>query len=300
MRSIAYLRYDIQTIAQILLPKKLQNMLLEFELTSDAIIAIDQMVFCRETRPIFDGITLSIPRGKITAIMGPSGTGKTTLLRLIGGQLRPESGTILLDNQNVHQLTQKQLYQLRRSMGVLFQEGGLFTDLNVFENVAFPLREHTRLPEDMLRDLVLMHLEAVGLRGAASLRIDQLSGGMARRVALARAIILGPKLMMYDEPFAGQDPIGRGVLLRLIKELNDALNMTSVVVSHDVHEAALLADYVVIIFQGKIIGAGTPDEVIHHSSPEVQQFVQGLADGPVTFHYPAKNYKEELLGDRAN
>lgn len=300
MRSIAYLRYDIQTIAQILLPEKLQNMLLEFELTSDAIIAIDQMVFFRETRPIFDGITLSIPRGKMTAIMGPSGTGKTTLLKLIGGQLRPESGTILVDNQNVHQLTQKQLYQLRRSMGVLFQEGGLFTDLNVFENVAFPLREHTRLPEDMLRDLVLMHLEAVGLRGAALLRIDQLSGGMARRVALARAIILGPKLMMYDEPFSGQDPIGRGVLLRLIKELNDALNMTSVVVSHDVHEAAQLADYVVIIFQGKIIGAGTPDEVIHHSSPAVQQFVQGLADGPVTFHYPAKNYKEELLGDRAN
>ncbi|OGT64412.1 MAG: ABC transporter ATP-binding protein [Gammaproteobacteria bacterium RIFCSPHIGHO2_12_FULL_45_9] len=258
------------------------------------------MVFCRETRPIFDGITLSIPRGKITAIMGPSGTGKTTLLKLIGGQLRPESGTILVDDQNVHQLVPKQLYQLRRSMGVLFQEGGLFTDLNVFENVAFPLREHTRLPEDMLRDLVLMHLEAVGLRGAASLRIDQLSGGMSRRVALARAIILGPQLMMYDEPFSGQDPIGRGVLLRLIKELNDALNMTSVVVSHDVHEAAQLADYVVIIFQGKIIGAGTPDEVIHHPSAQVQQFVQGLADGPVTFHYPANNYKEELLGDRAN
>jgi phospholipid/cholesterol/gamma-HCH transport system ATP-binding protein len=253
------------------------------------------MSFYRETRPIFDGITLSIPRGKITAIMGPSGTGKTTLLRLIGGQLRPHAGTISLDGENVHQLTSSQLFQLRRKMGVLFQEGGLFTDLNVFENVAFPLREHTQLPEDMLRDLVLMHLEAVGLRGAAMLRIDQLSGGMARRVALARAVILGPKLMMYDEPFAGQDPIGRGVLLRLIKALNEALSMTSVVVSHDVHETAELADYVVIVFQGKIIGAGTPQEVMNDPSPQVQQFVRGLADGPVTFHYPAKSIQEEFI-----
>lgn len=261
---------------------------------SDAIIAIDQLVFHRQERPIFDGVSLAIPRGKITAIMGPSGTGKTTLLKLIGGQLRPDSGVICVDGQNIHQLTSTQLYQARRKMGVLFQEGGLFTDLNVFENVAFPLREHTHLPEDMLRDLVLMHLEAVGLRGAASLRIDQLSGGMARRVALARAIVLGPKLMMYDEPFSGQDPIGRGVLLRLMKELNDALNMTSVVISHDVHETAQIADYVVIIFQGKIMGAGTPDEVIHHPSAQVQQFVKGLADGPVTFHYPAKRYEVEL------
>ena len=261
---------------------------------SDVVIAVNQMVFYRETRAIFDGITLSIPRGKITAIMGPSGTGKTTLLKLIGGQLRPASGVILVDGSNIHTLSQKQLYHARRKMGVLFQEGGLFTDLNVFENVAFPLREHTRLPEDMIRDLVLMHLEAVGLRGAAQLHIDQLSGGMARRVALARAIVLGPKIMMYDEPFSGQDPIGRGVLLRLIKELNDALKLTTLVVSHDVHETAQIADYMIIIFEGKIMGAGTPSELIGHPSPQVQQFVQGLADGPVSFHFPAKNYREEL------
>lgn len=262
---------------------------------SDIIIAIDQMAFYRETRAIFNGITLNIPRGKITAIMGPSGTGKTTLLRLIGGQLYPSSGTICVDGQNIHALSQKALYAARRKMGVLFQEGGLFTDLTVFENVAFPLREHKKLPEDMLHDLVLMHLEAVGLRGASALHIDQLSGGMARRVALARAIILGPKIMMYDEPFSGQDPIGRGVLLRLIKELNDALNLTSVIVSHDVHETALIADYMVITFQGAILFAGTPEELMNNHTPAVLQFVQGLSDGPVSFHYPAKNYQEELF-----
>lgn len=262
---------------------------------SDVMIAIDSVSFARETRSIFRNITLSIPRGKVTAIMGPSGTGKTTLLRLIGAQLRPTSGAIFVDNQNLHVLSQKALYQARRKMGVLFQEGGLFTDLDVFENVAFPLREHTQLPEDMIRDVVLIHLEAVGLRGAATLRIDQLSGGMARRVALARAIVLGPKIMMYDEPFSGQDPIGRGVLLRLIKELNDALNLTSVVVSHDVHETAQIADYMVIIFDGKIMGSGSPTEIMNNSAPEVRQFVHGLADGPVSFHYPAKNYQEELL-----
>lgn len=259
------------------------------------IIAVDQMVFLRDTRAIFNGITLSIPRGKITAIMGPSGTGKTTLLKLIGAQLRPTQGSISVDGENLHAMSQKDLYHARRKMGVLFQEGGLFTDLTVFENVAFPLREHTKLPEYMIRDLVLMHLEAVGLRGASELHIDQLSGGMARRVALARAIILGPKIMMYDEPFSGQDPIGRGVLLRLIKELNDALNLTSVIVSHDVHETAQIADYMVIIFQGAILAAGKPADLIAHPSPQVQQFVQGLADGPVSFHFPAKSYQEELL-----
>lgn len=261
---------------------------------SDPIITIRDLSFSRETRVIFDGISLLIPRGKITAIMGPSGTGKTTLLRLIGAQLKPMAGEILVDGENLHKLSLKELYHQRRKMGVLFQEGGLFTDLTVFENVAFPLREHTKLPEDMIRDLVLMHLEAVGLRGAAQLQIDQLSGGMARRVALARAIVLGPKIMMYDEPFAGQDPIGRGVLLRLIKELNDALNLTSVVVSHDVHETAQIADFMVILFKGKIMAAGTPDEILHDPSPQVQQFIQGLADGPVSFHFPAKNYEEEL------
>lgn len=262
---------------------------------SSSIININEMVFYRETRAIFSGISLAIPTGKVTAIMGPSGTGKTTLLKLIGGQLKPSAGSILVGGENVHRLSQKELYHLRRKMGLLFQEGGLFTDLDVFENVAFPLREHTRLPEDMLRDLVLMHLEAVGLRGAARLRIDQLSGGMARRVALARAIVLGPKIMMYDEPFSGQDPIGRGVLLRLIKELNAALNLTSVIVSHDVHETAQIADYMVIIFQGQIIGEGTPEALMNNPSPAVQQFVRGLSDGPVSFHFPAKQYAEELL-----
>ena len=263
---------------------------------SDTIINIDNITFYRETRAIFEGMNLLIPRGKITAIMGPSGTGKTTLLKLIGGQLRPTSGKIIVDGENIHALSQKQLYDARRKMGVLFQEGGLFTDLNVFENVAFPLREHTQLSEDMLRDLVLMHLEAVGLRGAATLQIDQLSGGMARRVALARAIVLGPKIMMYDEPFSGQDPIGRGVLLRLIKSLNDALDLTTVVVSHDVHETAKIADFMVIVFDGKMMGAGTPSEILNDPSQEVQQFIQGLSDGPISFHYPAKAYQEELFG----
>lgn len=261
----------------------------------DAIIKIDKMSFYREARTIFDGISLNIPLRKITAIMGPSGTGKTTLLKLMGGQLYPQSGMILVDGQNIHKMTEKQLYQCRKKMGVLFQEGGLFTDLNVFENVAFPLREHTRLPEDMIQDLVLMHLEAVGLRGAAYLSIDQLSGGMARRVALARAIILGPKIMMYDEPFSGQDPISRGVLLRLIKKLNDTLNLSTVIVSHDIYETAQIADYMVIIFQGKILAEGVPSELMEDPSPAVQQFIHGQPDGPVSFHFPAKPYEEELM-----
>ena len=258
-------------------------------------ISIENLYFYRETRVIFNNLSLQLPREKITAIMGPSGTGKTTLLRLMGGQLQPAAGQITVDGVNLSGLSRKALYQLRRKMGVLFQEGGLFTDLNVFENVAFPLREHTKLPEEIVRDLVLMHLEAVGLRGAAKLRIDQLSGGMARRVAMARAIIMGPLIMMYDEPFSGQDPIGRGVLLRLIKELNTALNLTSIVVSHDVEEAIKIADYVAILFQGEIIGYGTPTEILKNPSPKVQQFLRGMADGPVSFHHPAKNYTEDLL-----
>lgn len=261
----------------------------------DSVITVDDMSFYRGTRPIFDRVSLQIPRGKITAVMGPSGTGKTTLLKLIGAQLYPQSGSILVDGENLHAMSQKDLYQARRKMGVLFQEGGLFTDLNVFENVAFPLREHLKLPEDMIRDLVLMHLEAVGLRGAAELAIDELSGGMARRVALARSVIMGPQVMLYDEPFTGQDPIGRGVLLRLIKALNDALKLTSVVVSHDVHETAQIADYIVIIFNGKVMAAGTAEAVMQDTSPAVKQFVEGLADGPVSFHYPAQDYKEELF-----
>ncbi|OGT53463.1 MAG: ABC transporter ATP-binding protein [Gammaproteobacteria bacterium RIFCSPHIGHO2_12_FULL_42_13] len=262
---------------------------------SSSMVAIDEMTFYRGNRAIFDGLTLQVPRGKITAVMGPSGAGKTTLLRLIGAQLYPQSGTITVDGENLLQMAKKDLYQARRKMGVLFQEGGLFTDLDVFENVAFPLEEHTRLPEDMIHDLVLMHLEAVGLRGAQHLRIHHLSGGMARRVALARAIILGPKLMMYDEPFTGQDPIGRGVLLRLIKELNGTLNLTSLIVSHDVQETTQIADHVIIIFDGTVLGEGSPEELMNNPSPQVQQFLRGLADGPVSFHYPAKPYKDDLL-----
>lgn len=261
----------------------------------EEVVSIRNMSFYREERPIFQNMSLSIPRGKITAIMGPSGTGKTTLLKLIGGQLAPSSGDIIVDGQSIIGMKNKALYKLRHQMGVLFQEGGLFTDLDVYENVAFPLREHTPLPEPMIRDLVLMHLEAVGLRGAARLHIDQLSGGMARRVALARAIIMGPQLMMYDEPFSGQDPIGRGVLLRLIKKLNDALNLSTVIVSHDVHETAQIADFMVIVFQGRILGAGTPASLLENNSPEIQQFVCGLPDGPVSFQYPAKPYAEDLL-----
>lgn len=259
-----------------------------------SIITIENLFFYREMRAIFKDVSLSIPQGKITAIMGPSGTGKTTLLRLMGGQLHPSEGRIIVDGVNLSGLSKKALFQLRRKMGVLFQEGGLFTDLTVFENVAFPLREHTKLPEDLLRDLVLMHLEAVGLRGAAELSIEQLSGGMARRVAMARAVIMGPSIMTYDEPFSGQDPIGRGVLLRLIKELNNALNLTSIVVSHDVEETVKIADYVAILFNGEIIGRGTPSEILDNPSPQVQQFLRGLADGPVSFHYPAKKYAEDL------
>lgn len=261
------------------------------------IVTIRDLYFShRGTKKIFKGVNLNIPRGKITAIMGPSGTGKTTLLRLIGGQLKPAAGEIKINGVNVHRLKRQELYRIRRQMGILFQEGGLFTDINVFENVAFPLREHTFLPEDMIRALVLMKLEAVGLRGAAQLGIEQLSGGMARRVALARAIILDPLVMMYDEPFTGQDPITRGVLLKLIKQLNDALGLTSIIVSHDVQETASIADYIYILARGHVLAEGTPDQLLSNRLPQVLQFVHGLPDGPVPFHYPdTKAFAEELL-----
>ena len=250
-------------------------------------IYLEDVVFSRGNRRIFDGVTLSIPRGRITAIMGPSGTGKTTLLRLIGGQLRPDSGTVQVNGQDVPSLGRKALYRLREGMGMLFQSGALFTDLSVFENVAFPLRVHTRLPDDMIRDIVLMKLEAVGLRGARELMPSELSGGMTRRVALARSIALDPELILYDEPFAGQDPIAMGVLVKLIRELNATMGLTSVLVSHDVPESFSIADYACIVSDGKVIGEGTPDELRNHSSPQVQQFLNGRPDGPVPFHYPA-------------
>lgn len=262
--------------------------------SKELIVRIRQLHFSQSGRPIFKGIDLDIPRNKIIAIMGPSGTGKTTLLNLIGGRLKPDSGSILVHNQDVPKLSSKALYKLRRQIGVLFQEGALFTDLNVFENVAFPLREHTDLPDDMIHSLVKMQLNAVGLRGAANLKIQELSGGMARRVAMARATVLGPELMLYDEPFTGQDPISRGVLVKLIKELNQALGLTSILVSHDVPETAQIADYIYILAGGKVIGEGAPEQLLNTDAVQVKQFTHGLPDGPVAFHYPAKDYREDL------
>jgi phospholipid/cholesterol/gamma-HCH transport system ATP-binding protein len=259
------------------------------------IVAIDNLSFSRGNRKIFDTISLNIERGKITAIMGPSGTGKTTLLKLIGGQLVPESGRVMVDGQNVHQLKTVELYKLRKRIGMLFQSGALLTDMSVFDNVAFPLREHSRLSESMIRSLVLMKLQAVGLRGARDLMPNELSGGMARRVALARAIALDPLMILYDEPFTGQDPISMGTLVHLIKALNTILGLTSVIVSHDVHETAEIADYIYVISDGKIVGQGTPLALQTSDSQWVQQFMKGDADGPVHFHYPAENLLDDLL-----
>jgi len=254
------------------------------------------MSFSRGERMIFDNIDMDIVRGKVTAIMGPSGTGKTTLLKLIGGQLRPDAGTIHVDGENVHQLSQSALYKLRqRTMGMLFQSGALLTDLSVFDNVAFPLREHTALPESAIHHLVLLKLEAVGLRGARDLMPAELSGGMARRVALARAIALDPEMIMYDEPFTGQDPISMGVLVKLIHDMNHALGLTSVVVSHDVDETASISDYIYVISNGKVVQNGTPVDIKQSSSPWVRQFMGGLADGPVPFHFPAQPLMDDLL-----
>jgi phospholipid/cholesterol/gamma-HCH transport system ATP-binding protein len=259
------------------------------------LIAVEDLHFSRGDRVVFDGVDIEIHRGRITAIMGPSGTGKTTLLKLIGAQLRPQSGTITVDGTDVHGLSRERLFDLRKRMGMLFQSGALLTDLDVFENVAFPLREHTDLPEPMLRDLVLMKLEAVGLRGARDLYPRELSGGMARRVALARAMALDPTMIMYDEPFSGQDPISMGVLVQLIRRLNDALNLTSIIVSHDVPETASIADYIYVLSGGKVVGQGTPEALDRAGSEWVTQFMHGHADGPVPFHYPAREYLDDLL-----
>jgi phospholipid/cholesterol/gamma-HCH transport system ATP-binding protein len=246
------------------------------------------------TRPVLRGIDLAIPRGRLVAIMGGSGCGKTTILRLIGGQLRPQSGTITVAGQDVVALDREALFALRRKIGMLFQFGALFTDMTVFENIAFPLREHTELQEELIRDLVLMKLNAVGLRGAAQLRPSELSGGMSRRVALARAIALDPMLVMYDEPFAGLDPISLGIVGQLVRKLNDALGITSIVVTHDIYESLKIVDYIYFVAEGRIIAQGTPDEVRASSDPFVRQFVDGEPDGPVPFHYPAKAVDEEF------
>jgi len=246
------------------------------------------------TRQVLSGITMSIPRGQVVAIMGGSGCGKTTILRLIGGQLRPNEGRVVVAGQSVPDLDRDGLYALRREVGMLFQFGALFTDLSVFENIAFPLREHTELSEELVRDLVLMKLNAVGLRGAAGLAPSELSGGMARRVALARAIALDPMLVMYDEPFAGLDPISLGIVGQLIRKLNDALGITSVVVTHDVYESLKIVDYLYFVSGGRIVAQGTPDEVRASSDPFVRQFVDGEADGPVPFHVKAPSLEEEF------
>lgn len=264
---------------------------------TDNLIEIEGLRFSRGDRIIFDGLDLVVPRGQITALMGPSGTGKTTLLRIIGGQIRPDSGRVIVDGQDVPALSRGALFELRRNMGMLFQSSALFTDLSVFENVAFPLRVHTNLPDEMIRDLVLMKLNAVGLRGARDLMPSQLSGGMSRRVALARTIALDPKFIMYDEPFTGQDPIAMGVLVSLIRGLNESLAMTSLVVSHDIHETASIADHLYIISDGRVIGQGSPKELRDHPSTMVRQFMLGSPDGPVPFHYPADNFFDDVMGD---
>ncbi len=268
---------------------------------ADTLVTIKDLHFSWDgRRDIFSGVNLSIPKGKITAIMGPSGTGKTTLLRMIGGQLRPTQGTVYVGEDEIPALNRKALYKARRRMGMLFQSGALLTDLNVYENIAFPIREHYQFPESLIRNIVLMKLELVGLRGAHKLMPSELSGGMKRRVALARAVVLDPVLMMYDEPFTGLDPVTLGTIVTLIKELNESLGLTSVLVSHDIHETFSIADHVCILSEGKVIATGSPDELKASESEFVQQFVNGKPDGPMPFHYPAPEYVENLLKGNLN
>lgn len=263
--------------------------------TQDAsIIELKAVHFGYGERPILTDVSLAVPRGKVVALMGASGGGKTTILRLIGGLWKAGQGTVTFDGADVAQMSTMQLYAARRRMGMLFQFGALFPDLTVGENVAFPLREHTDLPEAMIRDLVMMKLNAVGLRGARDLKPSQISGGMARRVALARAIALDPDLMMYDEPFAGLDPVSLGITAKLIRELNDALGITSLIVSHDIHETFMIADLVHILADGKIVASGSPKEIEANDNPLIQQFIRGLPDGPLKFHYPAKTLAEDF------
>lgn len=260
------------------------------------IIELNNVTFRRAERVIFDGINLGIKQGEITAIMGPSGTGKTTLLNLITGQLKPDSGTVHVFGERVDTMGNRQLMNLRKRMAMLFQSGALFTDMNVYDNVAFPLRENTNLSEDLIRTVVLMKLETVGLRGAKDLMPDELSGGMRRRVALARSIALDPELLFYDEPFAGQDPISMGMLVHLIKTLNNVLGLSSIIVSHDIAETASIADTICILSGGKVLASGHPHDLEKSDSKWVQQFMHAKPDGPVAFHYPAPDYTNQLLG----
>jgi len=261
---------------------------------ADAIVECRHLNFGYGERLVLDDLSFTVPRGKITALMGASGGGKTTVMRLIGGQVRARSGEMLFEGRDVGALDTASLYAMRRRMGMLFQFGALFTDLSVFENVAFPLREHTQLPENLLRDIVLMKLNAVGLRGARDLMPREVSGGMARRIALARAIALDPELVMYDEPFAGLDPISLGTIAQLIRSLNDALGITSLIVSHDVEETFMIADQVIILANGKVAAQGTPKEVMNSNDPLVDQFVHAKADGPVPFHYPGPSVAQDF------
>jgi phospholipid/cholesterol/gamma-HCH transport system ATP-binding protein len=268
--------------------------------STDNIVEIRDVHYSVGSRAIFAGLNLTVPRGRITALMGPSGTGKTTLLRLMTGQIRPDSGQILFDGQDVGRLSTRELYELRMRMGMLFQNGALLTDIDVFENVAFPLREHTKLPDALIRHIVLTKLQAVGLRGAAQLLPSELSGGMARRVALARATATDPDLLIYDEPFAGLDPISMGMIVRLVRQMNNALGITSIVVSHDVSELAALADVGYLLEGGKVAAAGTFEQLKANDSRIVRQFMEGQSDGPVAFHYqPAPDYFNQLLADPA-
>jgi phospholipid/cholesterol/gamma-HCH transport system ATP-binding protein len=265
----------------------------------DAVIEVRDVRYAIGGRVIFDGLDITARRGRITAFMGPSGTGKTTLLRLITGQSHAERGSVKVFGAEVSTMSIPELYDLRRRMGMLFQNGALLTDLDVYENVAFPLRAHARLPESLVRQLVLTKLHAVGLRGAARLMPAELSGGMARRVALARAIVMDPEILIYDEPFVGLDPISMGVICRLIKQMNEALGITSIVVSHDVQELASIAHDSFLLSGGRVVASGTPEELNRSDIPEVRQFMDGLADGPVAFHYPAPDYRTELLDEEA-
>ena len=264
--------------------------------TSDNVVEMRGISFRRGQRVIFDGLSLDIPRGKVTAIMGPSGTGKTTLLKLITRQLIPDRGDITVSGQDLATLSQAGLYSLRKRIGILFQNGALLTDMSVFENVAFPLREHTNLSQSLIRHIVLTKLHAVGLRGASSMMPAELSGGMARRVALARALAMDPEIIIYDEPFVGLDPISMGVIVRLVRQMNDALGVSSIVVSHDVAEISTVADRSFLISDGKVAASGSPQDLSKAPSDLVQQFMHGMADGPVAFHYPAPDYAEQLLG----
>ena len=257
---------------------------------TQALIEVKNLSFKRGERVIYDNVSLKIRRGQITAIMGPSGTGKTTLLRLIGGQLTPDNGEVLLDEQNIAQMSRQELFTARARMGMLFQSGALFTDMSVYENVAFPIRAHTKLPEHLIAEIVALKLESVGLRGAEQMMPSELSGGMNRRVALARAIALDPELIMYDEPFAGQYPIVMGVLTRLIRSLREALDLTTIIVSHDVAETLSIADYIYVVAEGKVQGEGTPEQLKAHASPFVKQFLTGSVEGPVDYQFSHQPY----------